>query len=548
MRVSCLILVLAAGLLGSAHAEKVRTNQTTKVYARAGEQATVILKVDSGQNMTLIEQEGRWLKVRVKGRTGFVPRSKVDMADDEDIQRNTRRRPFVDGRSKKRGWGQEEGPEDRVGADAVGEGQDDEPRAKKPKKGEDEEEDRSPKSKKVKKGEEEEKSKKVKKGEDEEKSKKVKKGEDEEEDRSPKAKKAKKGEDEEEDRSAKSKKGEDEEVDDSKAPEPEEDKRPTAHVSKKASVFDKPSSSSDEVFVVRPTDVLYPIEEKGRWTYVENSEGDSGWVQTDRLEAEEGGIGGKRPHMIDIGAGLGVMFITQQMRAAGSNVSTVPDNYNIPIQAVTLALRGSLIMPVSKQYLVGADASYDFANTLFGGVSYDPDAMGPMAPVVTKITMHTFNGRAVGGYDFGKFAVLGRLGVHYRAYLVGDYADPAKNPAQLPQETIIAPTLGVALALPKLSDKISLNVALDTILFGASVKQTAGLEDGSNPSVKAVDVGAGVTYRMNKTFSLQVLYDFRLTSIDFGAPLASSTRMHMGTDVQRTDVFHVLTVGVAKPF
>src|SRR4029079_8052842 len=93
------------GLLGSAHAEKVRTNQTTKVYARAGEQADVLLKVDSGQNMTLIEKEGRWLKVRVKGRTGYVPRSKVDMADDDDIQRNTRRRPFVDGRSRKRGFG-----------------------------------------------------------------------------------------------------------------------------------------------------------------------------------------------------------------------------------------------------------------------------------------------------------------------------------------------------------------------------------------------------------------------------------------------------------
>ena len=71
--------------------------------------------------MKLLEQEGRWLKVRVKGRTGWVPRSKVDMADDGAIARNTRRRPFVDGRSRRRGFGGAEGPEDRIGADAVGE-------------------------------------------------------------------------------------------------------------------------------------------------------------------------------------------------------------------------------------------------------------------------------------------------------------------------------------------------------------------------------------------------------------------------------------------
>ena len=73
------------------------------------------------------------------------PRSKVDMADGDDIARNTRRRPFVDGRSKKRGFGPEEGPEDRIGADAVGEGQEEEePKAKKTAKDEEEEEEKRP--------------------------------------------------------------------------------------------------------------------------------------------------------------------------------------------------------------------------------------------------------------------------------------------------------------------------------------------------------------------------------------------------------------------
>src|SRR5665647_29194 len=104
MRVKVLFLVLLIGVLGVprlGHAEKVKTNQNAKVYNRPGEQGKVVVKVKEGQAMTVLAKEGRWLKVRVSGRTGYVPRSKVDMSDDEEITRNTRRRPFVDGRSTK---------------------------------------------------------------------------------------------------------------------------------------------------------------------------------------------------------------------------------------------------------------------------------------------------------------------------------------------------------------------------------------------------------------------------------------------------------------
>jgi hypothetical protein len=164
MRVSALILLVVLALAPSrdASAEKVKTNQSTKLFAGPGEQKKVLLKVKSGQNMTLLAQDGRWLKVRVQGRTGYVPRSKVDMADDGDIVRNTRRRPFVDGRSRKRGFGGEGGPDDRIGADAIGEGQDDSG----DEEAEDEEEEEAPRKQKASKSsddEEEETPKKPKK-------------------------------------------------------------------------------------------------------------------------------------------------------------------------------------------------------------------------------------------------------------------------------------------------------------------------------------------------------------------------------------------------
>src|SRR2546421_9734628 len=107
MNWKAVIFVLILGALAwsrPADAEKVKTNQSTKLYSRAGEQSPVILKLKSGQTMTVLAKDGRWIKVRVSGRTGWVPRSKIDMPeDDEEIARNTRRRPFVDGRGTKRG-------------------------------------------------------------------------------------------------------------------------------------------------------------------------------------------------------------------------------------------------------------------------------------------------------------------------------------------------------------------------------------------------------------------------------------------------------------
>src|SRR5687768_4421410 len=128
MRVTTLILVLICGALAfprEAAADKVKSNQETKLFARPGERAKVIAKVGSGKMMTVLAKEGRWLKVRVSGRTGYVARSTVDLPDEGEIARNTRRRSFVDGRGKTRGFGGEAGPDDRIGADALGEGRED---------------------------------------------------------------------------------------------------------------------------------------------------------------------------------------------------------------------------------------------------------------------------------------------------------------------------------------------------------------------------------------------------------------------------------------
>lgn len=561
MRVAVLVAAIGLGLFlapGVADAEKVRTNQTTKLLARPGEQAKVVLTVKSGQNMTLLKRDGRWLKVRVKGRTGYVPRSKVDMADDGGIARNTRRRPFVDGRGKRRGFGGDSAPEDRIGADAVGDnasGGDEETDEEAEDEAEDEEEDEPAPKKRPAKAPPAKPAAKVasttkagKGAEDEEEEEEELEEEEEEE--------TEEESEEEESTESASSGGDDEDPigggdEEEEEEEDGEPERPTARVSKKVSVYEEPDAESNEEFVVRPTDVLYPIETQGSWTFVENAEGDGGWIETDLLEiGTEGGGGGGGKRVIDLRARAGLTIIQQGMRTAGSSVLEVPDNYNIGTSSATLSIGAGILVPKGK-WLLGGEFTYDYAKAMGGGVFYDPDGPDmPMPGANIGITLHNVNVRALAGLDLKKksgMALFGRLGYRYQGFLITDVANFEANPARLPSEVVKAPTLGAAFSIPRLTDKIGIKFSLDAILFGASVKQTVGLEDGSAPSVKALVLGTGFAYKL-KLFDLMAAYDLSYMGVDFGAPVASSMRNHMGTNVKRTDIFHMLTFGIAKPF
>jgi SH3-like domain-containing protein len=568
-RPRALVLAVVLGILlgsGVAAAEKVKTNQSTQLYARPGEQAKVLLTVKSGQNMTLLAQDGRWLKVRVQGRTGYVPRSKVDMDDDGTVARNTRRRPFVDGRGKRRGFGAS-APDDRVGADALGEGVDDEddeddpprktaakpaakPTAKptaKPAKGrpvdedeEDDEDDEPPPRKTAQKPAPKPVPKTVAKATIKPAPSKASDEDDEDDE----------DEDEGDSRSARKPSSDDDDDEDSEDPIAGRAKaRPTARVSKKVSVYIEPDAESDEEFVARPTDILYPQEQEDGWTYVENAEGDAGWIQTDLLVLESDG-GPARGRSIEVRLRTGVIVLQQGMRTAGSNVLQPPDNYNVGTRSIAMSLGAGLLRPMGAKYLIGGELAYDYAKAI-PGISFDPDGMGPMPPTTVGVSLHNVNARLLAGLDLKKqsgMMILGRLGYRYQGFLIADVADFSKNMARIPSEVVKAPTLGAGLSIPRLTNKIGLRFALDAILFGASVNQTVGLEDGATPSVTAIVLGAGVSYRFMAGLDLVAAYDLSYMGIDFGAPLMSSMRNHMGTRVTRTDIFHGVTFGIAKPF
>ena len=502
--------VVAAPLLSAGHAEKVRTNASAKVYNRAGEQGKVIVKVREGQSMTVLAKEGRWLKVRVSGRTGYIPRSKVDMPDDDEIARNTRRRPFVDGRGTKRGFGgdADSGPEDRIGADATGdnEGGDSE--------GGDEGDDE---------------------GDDEGASGKGKgKG---------KGRGAASSGDEEE--------GDDEPVD---AEEEEGEKRVTARVKSKTVAYAEPDKESEENFKAKPGDTLFVERTKGKWTEVSVEDGDIGWIQTSKLvmDDEDGGGGGGGGRIMDVRARLGVTLVSQSMTSGGTGATTKwPDKYQVGSSAATVMLGGALLFPYGKKYLIGGELTYDLAKAL-PGIAFDPDGgAGPMPSSTTGFTIHNINARAVAGIDLKRKSgamLFGRLGYHYEAFRVDNVADLTKNSARLPQENISGPMIGAAFSLPMLTQKVGARVSVDAMLVGGSVTQTKNLEDGANPTVKKIVLGIGATYRWKRSLDLSAGYDLNYASLTFGAPVMNSMRGHAGTSVARKDINHTVALGVAKAF
>ena len=499
MRVPALVVVLVLGALAwptPGHAEKVKANQSTKVYSRAGEQSPVILKVESGQTMTLLAKDGRWLKVRVSGRTGWIPRSKVDLQDgDDETARNTRRRPFVDGRGTRRGFGGEGGPDDRIGADATGDGQD--ARSGKGDKGDD--------------GDARSRPGKPRKGDDDGDDKPSRSGKD-------------------------GKDGDDDAGDD-----PEAARRPMAHVAEKMVITNDPKKGSDESFTAGPRTALYVVDEKGKWTFVENDEGDAGYVLTSKLQIEE--PEGSRTRMIDLRGRLGVTLVRQSVATPGAG-GVLPENYSASSSSLTVALGGSATYPYSKRYWVGGELAYDLDKAI-PGIAY--------MNKTTSFTYHNLNLRAVGGYDLQKpngMIVFARLGFHYDSFQVDNVIDLTKNIAKLPSQTIAAPTLGAALVIPRLSKDLGLKVSLDTILFGSSMQQTKNLEDGTNPSVKALFLGGALTYRWKPKMDLQATYDLMYEAVSFGGPPpATSQRGHVGTATSSgSDFNNALSFGIAYAF
>lgn len=507
-------LAFASLVAAPAAAETVVAKDGATVYLKPGESSKVVVKVKSGQEMTVVRRDGRWLKVRVKGRTGFIPRTKVTggeaEGEDEGPERQTRRRPYVDGRSTDRGWGGEP-PEDRRGVDAVDNV--DENDAPPPDEPADEPVRSAGKEPKV--GKE------------------------------PKAGKEPKMVDEParaeaDEPSERPSRGDDEDPFAGAAKPEAKPKRERVRLSSGTQLRAKPGSKSKKVASVDAGE-YFLMEERDGWARIESEDGERGWVSSKLLASGDGGSSGPSKRLISVGARVGFALVAQGTRTAGG-AKGIPDNYNLSTQGVTAGLGGSYAMPLSGgKFYVGGELAYMGMKAL-PGITY----MGK----TTGITTHSIDVTGVGGYNLRNsygMVVWGRLGFHYDMFNVASVTDLTANTAKIPSESLSGLTAGLALTAPNMTKKIGAVVAFDALVTG-SRSQTKNLEDGASPSATALWLLIGGNYRLGQRTAIDFGYRLAFVSNSFGTPPEGSMRGHTGTNVTRADVCHGFALGVSQAF
>ncbi len=474
-----LALTLSAGV---AQADRVRTTKSTKVYKRTGEQSGVVTNVAKGKSLDVVSQQGRWLKVRVNGRTGWVTQSSVVALEARDVPRNTRRRPFVDGRSTRRGWSGD-APDDRVGADSIDDGED----AADADAGEDDDQPRRAA------------------------------------------------------RTTRDDDGDDEPAIDEDAGDAGADQVQMVTVTAgKAKLYPRAAKKGRAVVTVRRGAQLTVLEESssGAWIRVEDEDGEAGWIASSAVSDPDGA--GPRPKRVfAFGARMGFASVGGKFASNGpATAADPPRTYTFGSTALSVALGGEAVFAFKKTLYLGAGLEY-LGCIATPGIRY---ATATMAQDIGFKT-HDIDARALIGYDFRKRSGLtawARLGYHYGLFSVSNL----DNLAQIPTETFSGPTVGTALRMPRLTDKIGASASVDVVYPGTR-SQTAGNQDGAVAGAMAAAVQLAGQYGWKGAWKIDAVYRFGYARTRW---TGESTRVVGATSSERTDLSHVLTAGLGRAF
>lgn len=514
----------------AADTEKVEARQAADVFAAPGEQSRVVTHVRAGKEMVVLQTKNRWLKVRVNGRTGWITRSHVSPIELAEPERPVkRRRPFVEGRSTRRG-SRGNAPSDRVGADATDEDEADDARS-------DDDDDARLKR------ERERARIKRKRAQAREKDEEILDEDDQEALDSGEQSRSKKSDDDEDD--------EDEEEagdkgkDDDEEEEAKQDDREYVVVKvASATIYEEQSTKSDEIDAASEGSKLFVVERDGKWIKVEDEEGNAGWVKASKVEDGDGGGSYKWEKFAKRArAGLGYESMTQNFTSDGA---TDP-NYKLSSAAAVLSLGGDVLYDYSPKYLIGGDIGYKLA-IASPGIRYANDA-GEAVNIGFKI--HQVDLGVRGGYKLSKesgMAAYARLGYHYERFGINNVSDFTKNLAYLPSEILQGVTIGGIFEMPKLTDKFAVRAGFDYMKLLASRKQTVNLEDGATSTPSALWLNLGTVYDWKPAWKITGDYQFTYAKTSWSGAVDGSMRPQMATSASRKDSSHLLMLGLGHSF
>ena len=508
---------------GTADAETVEARNAADVFATPGEQARVVTRVRAGKEMTVLQTKNRWLKVRVNGRTGWITRSNVTTVElSEPAPRAKRRRPFVEGRSTRRG-SRGKGPSDRIGADVTG---DDEVEA-------DDDDDDARLKRERKRARIKRKKAQAREMDDEVL--------DEDDDEALAS-----GEEADDDDGARA--DDDDDGDDDEDDEDDEEKEPEREyvVVKVASakIYEEADTKSETLDSASEGSKLFVVERDGKWIKVEDDNGNEGWVRASKVEdGGDSGPGYKWEKLAKRArANLGYASLTQNFT---SNGATDP-SYKLSSAAAVLAVGGDVLYDYSPTYLIGGDIGYRL-QIASPGIRYSDGENS----VNIGYKVHQLDLGVRGGKKLSKksgMAAYGRLGYHYERFGINNVSDFEKNLAYLPSEILQGPTIGAIFEMPKLTEKFALRAGFDYLKFLASRKQTVNLEDGATASPSALWLNLGTVYDWKTDWKITGDYQFTYAKTAWSGTVEGSMRPQQATSASRKDSLHLLTIGLGRTF
>ena len=546
-----LVLVFALATPARGDDNTLRINDDdVRLRARPNEKAPTIMKLNDGQVVKLVERRGRWLLVQVRSKQGWIQRTYVeeDMRDEsevvaarEGVQDTRGRRSKTNMRRGDKGFDTLD--EDARGEDGVSERVDDGDE-------DDEEADEERPKKKSKK-------KAMKADDDEDEDEAEDEDEDDEEEEAPRKAKTKKV----------AKAGIHEGA--------------TVALKAKTPVRMKPSKKSDALFEAskgEEVEVVMINDDDPEYVRIQTEDGSKGWVPRKALamvgggggdddaededgesddeeaedeenpNAEEGdedadasvsksGPGFFSDTTISMLGSVGLLSKGQTFVSAGTD--PVRSNYKVGNNAPVIILGATLMKPFGK-YEAGVEAGY--VRSIGGKGITIKDPSGTMDPEQVAWVTQQIDFRVVGGYKLsgGKYTVGGGLGYH-----IGQVAVSGNMIAALPGERISGFRFGGEFRAPKLTEKIGMRAALDTLL-GASITQQAGITDGTSAKVTAYYLSLGGTYDLKKHWAIQAGYGFAYERMNFSGE--SERNGPSVTSGRRKDMQHTLGVGVGYEF
>lgn len=513
-----LIAALVLGLLGASPRqasadEVVRLNTDARLRARPGERAPTIAKLSEGQTVRVIGREGRWLKVSVRGRVGWITRTQVTIGDDAPVAarpaQQSKKRVAETPRRQKKGWSSLD--EDAVGEEVA------------------EEEEEAPPPKKKAKQVAARKKKPVAK-----KPAKLEVGAtvvfaDEASVRQRPSKRA--------DELYTAEAGEEVKVlvisEEGDWVRVQADDGTKGWVEARALLA---AGGGDEE--LDDEEPAWDEEEETPRRRVARGDDDDDDAPVVRKKRKRGKKGRAAPAAMAWSANGGLGILSKKQEFTSPGMDPLISNYGLTNTAPAVVVGGTLSKPMGTAYALGLEGTFMMT---VGGDGVRVPGMGGAMEVLSWSAI-SVDVRGMAGYklDAKKGLTLGaRVGYHRASVTVQD-----SMTVKLPSERLSGFTLGAGLDAPILTPKIGVRVGFD-MLMGASLEQTAGRRDGETVALDAYYLTAVGSYKVNKQIDAVAGYTLSLEGFGFSG---NSERDVSSSGGSRKDLQHVFSVGAAYRF